>query len=171
MIVLRLDDKPQPHSASLSPEIPGRTHLFVLLLSTLRLRRATVFLGPVLPLLALLSGCLLSLRGHAESHQAVLGLESLHRLVGVVDERETGRLAATVLCSETEDGDLVFLRLVEFAELLSEFVLGDGGAAGVEDIAVKGPFVSELILPDQRVAGLKRTSKANANLQDHLLPA
>lgn len=82
----------------------------------------------------LLSRGTLGLGGEANPHQSVLGLELLHGLGGVVDEGEAGGLAATVLGSETEDGDLVLLGLVEAAELLAELILGDVGAVGVEDV-------------------------------------
>ena len=65
-------------------------------------------------------------------------LKRLHPLCTIVDECETCALATTVLCSESEAGDLVFLAFVEFGELGAEFVLGDVGALWVENIAVKG---------------------------------
>jgi hypothetical protein len=40
------------------------------------------------------------------------------------------------LCSETENADLVLGGLVHASELVAELILGDVGAAGVEDIAV-----------------------------------
>ena len=65
-----------------------------------------------------------------------MGLEFLHRLGRIVDEREAGTLATAELRPEAEDGDLVLAGLVEFGELGAEFVFGDVGAVGVEDIAV-----------------------------------
>lgn len=62
--------------------------------------------------------------------------ELLQGLSGVVDEGEAGALATTELRTETEDGDLVLGGAVEAGELLAEFVLGDVGAVGVEDITV-----------------------------------
>ena len=64
-----------------------------------------------------------------------MGLELLHGLGAVVDEGEAGALAATKVCLEAEDGDIVLLGLVELAELAAELVLGDVGAVGVEDVA------------------------------------
>jgi len=61
-------------------------------------------------------------------------LKLLQRLFRIVDEREASALATTILCPEAEDGDLVFLGLVEFGELDTEFVLGDIGAVRVKDI-------------------------------------
>lgn len=84
----------------------------------------------------LLSGRTLSLGGKSYPDEAVLGLELLHGLGGVVDEGEAGGLAATELGAQTEDGDLVLLGLVQAAELLAELILGDVGAVGVEDIPV-----------------------------------
>jgi len=52
----------------------------------------------------------------------------------VVDQSETRALATTVLCPETENADLVLVGFVEFGEFASEFVLGDIGSVGVEDI-------------------------------------
>ena len=62
--------------------------------------------------------------------------EPLQGLGGVVDEGEAGALATTELRTETEDGDLVLGGAVEAGELLAEFVLGDVGTVGVEDITV-----------------------------------
>lgn len=61
-------------------------------------------------------------------------LELLEGLGGVVDQSEAGALATTVLCAETEDGDLVLVGLVQIGQLLTELVLGDVGAVGVEDV-------------------------------------
>lgn len=85
----------------------------------------------------LLSGGTLGLGGETNPHQSVLGLELLHGLGGVIDESEAGGLAATELGSETEDGDLVLLGLVERTELLTELLLGDVGTVGVEDVTIK----------------------------------
>lgn len=63
-----------------------------------------------------------------------MGLELLEGLGGVVDQSEAGALTTTVLCAETEDGDLVLVGLVQVGQLLTELVLGDVGAVGVEDV-------------------------------------
>ena len=63
-----------------------------------------------------------------------MGLEFLHRLGGVVDEGEAGGLAATELCPQAEYADLVLVGLVETSKLFPEVLLGDVGAAGVEDV-------------------------------------
>lgn len=65
-------------------------------------------------------------------------LEFLHGLVRVVDEGEAGALATTVLRTEAEDGNLVLVGLVEVGDLLAEFILGDVGAVGVEDVPGNG---------------------------------
>lgn len=65
-------------------------------------------------------------------------LELLHGLGGVVDKGETGGLAATELGAQTEDGDLVLAGLVEASELVTELILGNVGAVGVQDVTVKG---------------------------------
>jgi hypothetical protein len=65
-----------------------------------------------------------------------VGLKFLQRLWGIVDESETSCLSTTELSSQTENIDLILVGLVEFGELGSEFVLGDVGAVGVEDITV-----------------------------------
>ena len=62
-------------------------------------------------------------------------LKFLHRLVRIVYEREPRRFAPTILSPETEDGDAVFVGFVEFGEFGAEFVFGDVGTGGVEDIA------------------------------------
>lgn len=64
-----------------------------------------------------------------------MGFEFLHRLGRVVDQSKAGALATTIVSPEAEDGDVFFLGLVEFAELATEFVLGDVCAVGVEDVA------------------------------------
>jgi hypothetical protein len=63
-----------------------------------------------------------------------VGLELLQGLGGVVDQSEAGGLATTVLCAETEHGDLVLVGLVQVGQLLAELVLGDVRAVGVEDV-------------------------------------
>lgn len=64
-------------------------------------------------------------------------LELLHGLGGVVEEGEAGALAATKLCSEAKDGDLVLGGLVELRQLLAELILGHVCAVGVEDVTVR----------------------------------
>lgn len=61
-------------------------------------------------------------------------LELLQGLSGVVDQSEAGALATTVLRTETEDGDLVLVGLVEGGELVAELILGNVGTVGVEDV-------------------------------------
>lgn len=85
----------------------------------------------------LLSARLLNLVRHAVSHEPVVRLKLLHRLVAVVDEREAGALAATVLRPEAKDRDLVLLCLVQLGELAAELILGDVGSVGVEDVTVE----------------------------------
>lgn len=82
----------------------------------------------------LLAGSLLDLAGGTDTDETVVGLELLQGLGGVVDQSEAGALATTVLCAETEDGDLVLVGLVQIGQLLTELVLGDVGAVGVEDV-------------------------------------
>ena len=83
----------------------------------------------------LLSARLLNLRSSPIPHQPIMRLKLLHHLMAIIDERETGALAASVLGSEAEAGDLVFVGFVELGKLLTEFVFGDVGAVGVEDIS------------------------------------
>jgi len=84
----------------------------------------------------LLPARLLDLGGLSVSYEPVVRLELLHCLGRIVNERETGALAATVLSPEAEAGDLVLVRLVEFAELGAELILGDVRAVWVEDVTV-----------------------------------
>lgn len=63
-------------------------------------------------------------------------LKLLHRLIRIVDECEPSTFATSILCPETEDGDLVFAGFVEFGEFGAEFVFGDVGAVWVEDVTV-----------------------------------
>ena len=63
-------------------------------------------------------------------------LKLLHHLMAVVDQGEPGRFSSTVLCPETEAGNLVFVGFVELGEFLAELVFGDVGSVGMEDIAV-----------------------------------
>jgi len=61
-------------------------------------------------------------------------LKFLQRLWRIVHKGKTSRLSTTELSLETENIDLVLAGLVEFGKLGSEFVLGDVGAIGVQDI-------------------------------------
>ena len=88
--------------------------------------------------LTLLPTRLFNLIRRPNPDQSVVWLELLQRLVRIVDEGEAGGLAATVLCPEPENHDLVFVGFVEFGELGAEFVFGDVGAVGVEDVTAKG---------------------------------
>jgi hypothetical protein len=133
--------------------------LFLLLrLGTLDLCRTSEGLLSVLALLALLSGSTLGLGGEANAHQSVLRLELLHGLGGVIDESEAGGLATTELGSETEDGDLVLLGLVERTELLTELLLGDVGTVGVEDVN------DHLLTAQQRVADELASSEGDGRV-------
>lgn len=85
----------------------------------------------------LLSAGLLNLVGEADTDQAVVRLELLHGLGGVVDKSETSGLAATELGAQTEDRDLVLAGLVETGKLVTELILGDVGAVGVQDVTVR----------------------------------
>lgn len=84
----------------------------------------------------LLSAGLLNLLGQANTDQAVVGLELLHGLGGVVDKSEAGGLATTELGAQTKDGDLVLAGLVQASELLAELILGDVGTVGVQDVTI-----------------------------------
>ena len=72
--------------------------------------------------LTLLPTGLLDLCSRPVPHQPIMRLELLHHLMAVVYQGESRRLAPTVLCAETEAGDLVLVGFVEFGELLAEFV-------------------------------------------------
>lgn len=65
-----------------------------------------------------------------------MGLELLQGLGRVVDKGETSGLSTTELGLETEHVDLVLVGLVEFGKLGPQFVLGDVGTVGVEDITM-----------------------------------
>lgn len=82
----------------------------------------------------MLSRGALGLGGEAVPDLAVLRIVLLQSLGGIVDETKAGGLAATKLGSQTEDGDLVLLGLVEGGELVAQLILGDVGSAGVEDV-------------------------------------
>lgn len=135
----------------------GARRLVLVLLGALGLGGTAELLGAVLPLLAciqvsmgiplqkqhqmfksgvrtLLARGLLNLVGGTDADQTVVRLELLQGLLGVVDQSEAGALATTVLCAETEDGDLVLVGLVQVGQLLTELILGDVGAVGVEDV-------------------------------------
>lgn len=133
---------------------PTRTHLLLLLLAAaLHLGRTAELLRLVLSLLACRreSANVIARQGsrtlrsarplrplrHLVSDESVLRLELLEGLVGLVDEGEAGAFAAAELRPEAEDGDLVLGGLVQLAELLPQLVLGDVGAVGVEDVAVR----------------------------------
>ena len=88
----------------------------------------------VLLLLSLLSGWLLNLLSHAVSDQSVGWLESLGVGNGLIHQTETGGLSTTEVGSESEDGDGVFVGLVQFGQSRSQLVLGDIGSVGVQDV-------------------------------------
>lgn len=81
-----------------------------------------------------MAGSLLDLGSGTDTDETVVRLELLQGLGGVVDESEAGALTTTVLCAETEDGDLVLVGLVQVGQLVTELILGDVGAVGVEDV-------------------------------------
>jgi hypothetical protein len=90
-----------------------------------------------------------------------MGLKLLQRLGRIVDQRETSCLSTTILSLETENVDLVFVGLVHFGELTTEFILGDVGSVWVEDITVRkiirmtiSNWHSEDILVAERIARL-----------------
>jgi len=68
-------------------------------------------------------------------------LELLQGLVRVVDQSEAGALATTVLRAEPEDRHLVLVGLVQVGQLLTELILGDVGAVGVEDIPTRRKII------------------------------
>jgi len=112
--------------------------LFVLLLGrTLDLCRTAESLLSVLTLLALLSAGLLDLRRKSNTDQSVVWLELLQGFRRIVHEGETGCLATTELSLETKDVDLVLVGLVHLGELATEFILGDVGTVGVEDVTIE----------------------------------
>lgn len=81
-------------------------------------------------------------------------LELLHNLMRIVDQCKACALASTVLGSKTEAGYLVFVGFVEFGELGAEFVFGDVGAVGVEDVAVGANIsATHLDARHQRICG------------------
>lgn len=85
----------------------------------------------------LLPAGLLNLRRKTVAHLAVVWLELLERLAGVVDEGETSALATTVLGAETKDGNAVLVALVQLGQLLAELVLGHVGAVWVQDVTAE----------------------------------
>ena len=106
--------------------------LFLLLsLNALNLCGTTERLLAILALLALLPASLLDFGGQADANQAVVRLELLHSLRAVVDQSKAGCLAATKLCPQTKNIDLVFGGLVEGSQLVAELVLCDVGTTGV----------------------------------------
>lgn len=89
-----------------------------------------------------------------------MGLELLHRLGRVVNQGEAGGLAATELCPETKDADLVLLGLVHAGELVAELLLGDVGAVRVENVTAcaKEPESATLHPPNTFAESLFRLS-------------
>lgn len=85
----------------------------------------------------LLPTSLLNLCSRPIPHQSIMRLELLHHLVAVVHQSEPSRFPSTVLCAEAKAGHLVFVGFVELGEFLAEFVFGDVGAVGVEDVTVE----------------------------------
>lgn len=84
-------------------------------------------LHSVLPLLLLFPGDLGDLFEDTLSHQSVLGLELLSEVHGIIDEGESGALAATEVGLETEGHDTVRSALVHLGQLFADLRLGDAG--------------------------------------------
>lgn len=118
--------------------------------------------------LTLLSAGLLDLGCLSVSYESVVWLELLHGLGGVVEEGKASALAATKLCSEAEDGDLVLGGLVERGQLLAELVLGHIGARWVEDITVRGAVLVRWLLVSTSPPPIP-SIRAGRYAHDHLL--
>ena len=99
------------------------------------------------------------------SDKAILGLELLGSLQSVVDKSEASGLATTELCLVTEAEDNILFGLVHLGELLTKFILGDIGTAGMNYIddhllALKQAVGKELSSPDRdRSVGLGKGEK------------
>lgn len=91
-------------------------------------------LATVLLLSTLLFGDLVDLLREAGTHKAVTGLELLHGGGAVVDEAESGALAATELGAEAEHGDGILIGVVVLGETLTKLVLGHVGTGGMKDV-------------------------------------
>lgn len=105
------------HDTAPAPPYTRMNRLFLVLLRrTLGLLRTSEFLASVLSLFTLLSAGLLDLGSMSYSDQSVSWFELLHGLDRVVDEGETSSLATTILCSQTENVDLVGVGLVDLGE-------------------------------------------------------
>jgi len=133
----RTDTYPNPfRSNALKSSHRHKTtlHLITLLvlLRALRLRRTPKLLSPILPLLALLPGSLLDFLGKAVADEAVVGLELLEGVGGVVDEGEAGGLAAAELRAEAEHRHRLLVALVQLRQLAAQLVLAHVGAVGVQ---------------------------------------
>ena len=95
------------------------------------------------------------------SDEAVLGLELLGSLKRIVDQGETGSLATTELGLVAKAEDNFLLSLVHLGELLTKFILGNIGTAGMNNIndhllALKQAVGKELSSPDRdRSVGLE----------------
>jgi hypothetical protein len=153
--------QPMPRAKPTRPKTrtPESDRLFLLLgLGALDLGRATQSLLTVLALLALLSGCALGFDGEANTDQSVLRLELLHGLGGIVDEGKASGLATTELGAQAEDGDLILLGLVHAGDLLTELLLGDVGAAGVQNVN------DHLLASQKRVADELASSQGDGGL-------
>jgi len=108
--------------------------LFLLVLARLGLGSTSRLLAPVLALFALLTGRLLNLGCLSESDKAVVGFKFFESLIRVVNQSEASGLATTILCTKTENRDLVFIGLVHLCEPGPEILFGDIGFVGVENI-------------------------------------
>jgi hypothetical protein len=157
-----------------TPSNHNSTRSFLLVLArTLRLRRTPELLAPILPLFSLLSARLLNLSRMPHPHKSVVWFELLHGLDGVVDEGEACRFAATVGSTQAEDIDLVLVGFVDGGELVTEVVLGDVCAVGVEDVT--GSYVSQE--PTNKVFAMNLGDEEDllsrrrrfGDLHDHLL--
>jgi hypothetical protein len=112
----------------------------------------------------LLSAGLLDLHAGTDTDETVAGLELLEGLGGIVDHGEASGLATTVLCAETEDGDLVLVGLVQVGKLLTKLILGDVGAVGVQDVTKNKSRIS---IP----LSISKKSNQVENIQKAIIPS
>ena len=120
--------------------------------SNLRLLGTSDFLHSVLPFLSLFARYLLLLE-HAlllnktvvnkSSHKynvktnqgkAMFRFKLLEEVHGIVHKGKASCLATTKVSPESKAGNNIRSHFVHFCQLLGDFLLGDGGSAGMQDI-------------------------------------
>lgn len=108
------------------------------------------------------------------SDQSVMRFKFLQGFRGIIYESEASCFSTTKLCAKTENAELILACLIHLGQFATEIILGDIGAAGMEDVTVS---LLEYLLPFNCLCRAKRRESPRGaglighvgNLHDHLL--